>query len=640
MSDHCEHCPISGAPCPAKTLPHPPYCDRVNPAHSSYHPGFAAILRRKAHPDWKPDQAGASVPLELAEVPRASAVLPATAAACPHRRTSGGGCGCAAAICASTGRRPGDSVSIGDCQECRAATAVPVAIVIPCHDYGRFLGECLDSVLAQDSLPEEILIVDDRSSDDTAEVAARYREYGVRYLRVEHGDVFRTRESGYLATSAELVCFLDADDILPPDYLSRGVPLFSDRRVGWVYSDVEHFGDRTGRVHYPSWDEVSAGIEAQNYCHAGSIVRRAALELVDAFSGPSPPALSHADWYLWRTLLDGGWRGAWQPAVYRYRKHPASMLDAAVRQPYFDQSSLELAEVTIFTPLAGRVEAWHRYRDWLEGQTWPRAQCRLVLMDTSGDPTFGAMVRGDLAALDYPDVRYQAVAVGSPGLADLPRAEHVAAVRLACARIYGRMARDLGTAFVLVVEDDVIPAPGAIGGLLRGMDARTAVVAAPYRSRFHPGYVAWDAQRVPLERGTGLETAGGSGFGCTLIRRSVLIGENFASLRGESGDYDLAFAARLGRAGWTYKVDWSLEAEHLGALEVPGPSPTVDPPQASTSGSSSVRERLELVWACDHRSPLDECSCTGRHHCGLARGRFASEPNAVTTGDCLECVSS
>lgn len=50
---------------------------------------------------------------------------------------------------------------------------------------------------------------------------------------------------------------------------------------------------------------------------------------------------------------------------------------------------------------------------------------------------------------------------------------------------------------------------------------------------------------------------------------------------------------------------------------------------------------LLLVYACDYRSPeVIGCGCDRRHWCGLARGVFRSEPNLVTLGDCLRCVTT
>jgi glycosyltransferase involved in cell wall biosynthesis len=440
------------------------------------------------------------------------------------------------------------------------------AIVIPCHNYGRFLAEAVESVLAQQAPAAEVVIVDDASTDDTPTVAARYRSAGVRYLGVEHRDVFRTRAAGLAATKAEFVCFLDADDALPRDYLQAGQPLFADRRVAIVFSDAEFFGDRPGRSHFPEWNP--AQLERENFIHAGSIVRRAALNQTQAFEQPSPFP-SHADWFVWRRLADAGWIGVKQPALYRYRKHGGSMLLTASKASYFERGTLGQGLVTIFTPLAGRTAAWERYRDWLEGQTWPRAQCALVLMDTSGDPQFAAMVRRDLAALDYPDVRYLAARVGDQGLADRPRREHANAVRAACARIYARLARELATPWVMVVEDDVVPPPGIIERLMRAMDKDTALAAAPYRSRYHDAFVCWNDTFQSYPGGVGVAEVGGAGFGCTLIRRAVLMGETFSSSPDESADFDIAFCARLRNQGWKIKADWTQQPIHLGVEPIP-----------------------------------------------------------------------
>jgi hypothetical protein len=64
---------------------------------------------------------------------------------------------------------------------------------------------------------------------------------------------------------------------------------------------------------------------------------------------------------------------------------------------------------------------------------------------------------------------------------------------------------------------------------------------------------------------------------------------------------------------------------------------------AGTSAKTAINphmERLFLVWSCDYRGgPVDECACTGQMHCGLGQGTFRNEPFAVSTTDCLRCVS-
>jgi hypothetical protein len=186
-----------------------------------------------------------------------------------------------------------------------------------------------------------------------------------------------------------------------------------------------------------------------------------------------------------------------------------------------------------------------------------------VLLDTSGDPEFGPDF--DVMRLGYSDVRYRRMSVGPVGLADLPRSETVEQVRLACRRIYAAMARMIETPYVLVVEDDVVPPPGVIDGLLRSMDRDVAMVAAPYRSREdRRHFVAWNDELRPLDSRVprGVVEVGGTGFGCTLIRRCVLRGETFVPGPGEAPEYDVAFCQRLKKTGWRILADFALEAEH------------------------------------------------------------------------------
>lgn len=443
-----------------------------------------------------------------------------------------------------------------------------VAVVIPCHNYGRYLGEAIDSVLQQTRPPTEIVVVDDASDDSTPAIAAGYSKQAVRYLRVEYRSSNRARNAGLAATSAEVLCFLDADDRLAPDYLAEGIAHFQSYRVGVVYSDLQQFGDLNGRLKFPDVLQRDV-LERQNMIHSGALVRRGALIASRAFELADGDQQGNPDWRAWRVLLRQGWTAVKQPALYYYRRHRSSMQSAPRWQDsYFGRAALAHETITLFVPLAGRRSQWPSLAEFLNQQSWPHAQTRLVLFDTSHDPRFSDVVRGWMAACDYTDVRHIRERVGPADLADWPRQEAADQVRLAMARIYNRLAREVATDYVWILEDDVRPPLDACRRLLEGFDEQTASVSAAYRARLVSIYIAWDEQiRSYSHPAEGVQTVGGNGFGCVVIRGHLLRNTVFTALLG-CPDFDHAFYDRLRATGLKAKLDWSVACEHLGSEQV------------------------------------------------------------------------
>lgn len=437
-----------------------------------------------------------------------------------------------------------------------------VAVIVVSHNYGRFLADCLASVLQQTWAADEILVVDDCSTDDTQQVTEKFAPRGVRYLRIDECNVHAARGAGYHATSSEAVCFLDADDVLPDDYLERGREVFTRPEIGIAYSDIERFEGEHGRTALPA-EFDRASFERDNYLHAGSIVRREALRLSGVFEHHVDPLRTQADWLLWRSVLQDGWLARKQKAYYRYRQHGDNWMRAMHRAGwnYFDYADLGSTVVTLFIPLSGRGRMWPRLSDFLDRQAWPHNQVRLILLDTSQDAAFFHQVRRWLARSDYADVRHQSFSAGRPALAEENRrdSEVKELVRTAMARIYNRLARDVSTEFVWVLEDDILPPDDACERLLRGFDRCTVSVSAAYLSRYDGKPCVWDEElRHILPQETRLQEVHGNGFGCVVLRGGVLRQTVF---RGE-GDFDRNFYRDLHAAGLIAKVDWSVQCEH------------------------------------------------------------------------------
>ena len=196
-----------------------------------------------------------------------------------------------------------------------------VAVVIPCFGYAHLLGEAVESVLGQISAPGDVLVVDDGSPDDTPEVARRYAERGVRYLRRPNGGPAAARNTGAKEVAGDYVVFLDADDILDPHYLARTCEALAGAGpdVGYAYTQCRYFGARQGTTNFPEWD--LGRLVRWNFVHASALVR---LDLARAHPFDQGLRLGIEDWDFYLSLAEDGFRGVLvdEPLLW-YRKHDA-----------------------------------------------------------------------------------------------------------------------------------------------------------------------------------------------------------------------------------------------------------------------------------------------------------------------------
>jgi glycosyltransferase involved in cell wall biosynthesis len=103
-----------------------------------------------------------------------------------------------------------------------------ISCVIPCYNGERFLGAALDSAFAQTLPPAEVIVVDDGSTDATADVAANYGSR-VTYLRQDNAGPAAARNRGLACAQCDFIAFLDADDLWHQDKLARQAVRFEAR---------------------------------------------------------------------------------------------------------------------------------------------------------------------------------------------------------------------------------------------------------------------------------------------------------------------------------------------------------------------------------------------------------------------------
>ena len=125
-----------------------------------------------------------------------------------------------------------------------------VSVVIDNFNYGRFLGDAIDSALAQTHEPLEVVVVDDGSTDDSRAVIERYGARVVPVLK-ENGGQGSAVNAGFAAGSGDVVLFLDADDLLAPTAAERAAAALAApgaAKAHWPLRIVDERGGDTGRV--------------------------------------------------------------------------------------------------------------------------------------------------------------------------------------------------------------------------------------------------------------------------------------------------------------------------------------------------------------------------------------------------------
>ena len=118
-----------------------------------------------------------------------------------------------------------------------------VSTIICSYNYGKYVGEAIDSVLSQGVTDHEVIVVDNASTDDTPTVLARYRDPRLRIIRAaENCGPGSGMKIGLEAAQGDFLTFLDADDRWRPGKLRRELAIMeSEPDIGLVFGDIVSF---------------------------------------------------------------------------------------------------------------------------------------------------------------------------------------------------------------------------------------------------------------------------------------------------------------------------------------------------------------------------------------------------------------
>ena len=143
------------------------------------------------------------------------------------------------------------------------------SVLVNAYNYRRFVGEAITSALAQTRAPLEVIVVDDGSSDGTAEwVEAEFvaRDGRVRVIAQANAGQLAAMQAGVAAARGDVLFFLDADDTWKPPYLATVLGVFERRpEIGYVFSGHVRSDGRESDVLGEARDRVLGRRSAQAY---------------------------------------------------------------------------------------------------------------------------------------------------------------------------------------------------------------------------------------------------------------------------------------------------------------------------------------------------------------------------------------
>ena len=195
-----------------------------------------------------------------------------------------------------------------------------VSIIIPCYNYAQYLGDAVESAMAQTYKNIEVIVVNDGSTDNTDEIA---KKYPVTLISKPHKGLCVARNTGISASRGKWICCLDADDVLDKEYIEKLLGK-ADVCGSWykTFGDEEKIYAFTQRPTYQDFLK-------SNQIVCAAIFRKDLWAKVNGYD-ENGLVEGYEDWDLWlRMARDGASFFVVQKPLFNYRKHGRSLITMA-----------------------------------------------------------------------------------------------------------------------------------------------------------------------------------------------------------------------------------------------------------------------------------------------------------------------
>lgn len=208
-----------------------------------------------------------------------------------------------------------------------------VSIIVPCYNQGQYLAEALDSVLSSTFQDWECIIVNDGSTDNSADVATTFVERDSRFklLHQHNSGPSAARNRGVHESSGEFILFLDGDDKIEPEYIGSGISFLQKHAdCTLFYCKARTFGseEKINNWNYTTYRNLLR----YNSIHCCSIIRRKDFDRIGGFD---ENMRGYEDWEMFiRLLYHNDFVCQSEKILFNYRihRHEGSVNLQAIRR--------------------------------------------------------------------------------------------------------------------------------------------------------------------------------------------------------------------------------------------------------------------------------------------------------------------
>ncbi|MDR2472051.1 MAG: glycosyltransferase family 2 protein [Tannerella sp.] len=237
-----------------------------------------------------------------------------------------------------------------------------VSVIIPVYNMSEYVSETLDSVLSSDYPEMEIVVVDDGSTDNSADIIKSYAEKSnkIKLFEQPNKGVSAARNYAIQLSQGEYILPVDADDLISENYIREAVKILTDNpQIKVVSCEVEQFGERAGIIHYPKFSYRL--LARKNMIVCSSMFRKSDWAKTGGFCEEE---IFREDWDFWISMFTTGGDFFRLPFVglkYRIRKDSRRHKNITDKKKKMIDAINQRHKAFIYQQLGGKL---HYNRTW------------------------------------------------------------------------------------------------------------------------------------------------------------------------------------------------------------------------------------------------------------------------------------